>query len=110
MPKRFKITEQQYNQMLDEGVSINGVTDASGKADINKTAQSMAASGIDPKDVTVSFSGSAMSGGTGDTTLTEGNKKSHRLITKKELKENRLRYLKENSEIISFNNFMKSLH
>lgn len=105
MGKRFKITEAQYNQMVDEGVTIQGETDASGKADISKTAQSMSTSGIDPKNVNVTFNGSSMtSGGDSTTNVTE-----HRVITKKELKENRLRYLKENSEVLSFNNFIKKL-
>ena len=110
MAKKFKITETQYNQILSEGISIQGVTDSTGKADISKTAQSMSASGIDPKKVSVAFSGESMTSG-GDTngsstiTVTE-----HRLITKKELQANRLRYLKENSEVLSFNNFMKNLH
>lgn len=110
MAKKFKITEAQYNQILSEGVAIQGATDSTGKADVAKTAQSMSASGIDPKKVNVEFSGEAMTSG-GDTngssttTVTE-----HRLITKKELQANRLRYLKENSEVLSFNNFMKNLH
>lgn len=105
MAKKFKITESQYNQMLDEGVAIQGQTDSTGKADTSKTAQEMSNSGIDPKKVTVEFNGTAMNGGGSSSTISE-----HRLVTKKELQSNRLRYLKENSEIMSFNNFMKTLH
>ena len=48
-----------------------------------------------------------MSGGNenGTTSVAE-----HRIITKKQLQANRLRYLKENSEVLSLNNFMKKLH
>lgn len=110
MAKKFKITEEQYNQMLGEGVSINGATDTSGKADIAKTAQSMSQSGVDPNKVNVVFSGNSMTSG-GDTSSEPSTTSvsEHRIVTKKELQENRLRYLKENSELFTFNNFMKKL-
>lgn len=108
MAKKYKITEEQYNQMLAEGVSINGETDGNGKADISKTAQAMSSSGIDPKKTNVTFPGSAMSGGSDSPT--QSTVSEHRLITKKELQSNRLRYLKENSEVLSFNNFINALH
>lgn len=112
MAKRFKITEAQYNQMLSEGVTIQGATDATGKADVAKTAQSMSVSGVDPKKVDVTFSGASMTSGGGDEngTTTTQSVTEHRLITKKELQANRLKYLKEHSEVMSFNNFMKQLH
>lgn len=109
MAKRFKITEEQYNQMLAEGVAIQGATDSTGKADVQKTAQSMSASGIDPNKVSVQFSGSSMTGGGSDDATTTTTVTEHRLVTKKELQANRLRYLKENSEVMSFNNFMKNI-
>lgn len=107
MAKTFKITEAQHKQMLDEGVTIQGETDSAGKADPAKTAQAMNYSGVDPKKTKVEFNGSAMSGGENSATtpVTE-----HKLVTKKQLQANRLRYLKENSEILSLNNFMKKLH
>jgi hypothetical protein len=111
MAKKFKITEAQYNQILAEGVAIQGATDATGKADVAKTAQAMSASGVDPKKVSVEFSGDSMtSGGDSGSGTTTQTVTEHRLITKKELQANRLRYLKENSEVLSFNNFMKNLH
>ena len=66
------------------------------------------ACGIDPKKVNVEFNGTAMTGGNpnGQTTPM----REHRIITKKQLQANRLRYLKENSEVLSLNNFMKKLH
>ena len=107
MAKKFKITEAQMDALLAEGVTIQGETDSVGKADTNKTAQAISNSGIDPKKVNVEFSGTAMTGGNpnGQTSMRE-----HRIITKKQLQANRLRYLKENSEILSLNNFMKKLH
>ena len=107
MAKKFKITEAQRDALLAEGVTIQGETDSVGKADANKTAQAISNSGIDPKKVNVEFSGTAMTGGNpnGQTSMRE-----HRIITKKQLQANRLRYLKENSEILSLNNFMKKLH
>lgn len=109
MARKFKITEEQYNQMLAEGVAIQGATDSTGKADVQKTAQSMSASGIDPNKVSVNFSGSSMTGGGDTTSDTTPSITEHRLVTKRELQANRLRYLKENSEVMSVNNFMKSL-
>ena len=107
MAKKFKITEAQRDALLAEGVTIQGETDSVGKADTNKTAQAISNSGIDPKKVNVELSGTAMTGGNpnGQTSMRE-----HRIITKKQLQANRLRYLKENSEILSLNNFMKKLH
>lgn len=110
MAKNFKITESQYKQLVSEGVTIQGATDATGKADTSKTAQAMASSGIDPKKVDVKFSGAAMTSGQTDTSGASTTVTEHRLITKKELQANRLRYLKEHSEVLSFNNFMKKLH
>lgn len=109
MARKFKITEEQYNQMLAEGVAIQGATDSTGKADVQKTAQSMSASGIDPNKVSVQFSGSSMTDGGDTTSATTPSITEHRLVTKRELQANRLRYLKENSEVMSVNNFMKSL-
>ena len=109
MARKFKITEEQYNQMLAEGVAIQGATDSTGKADVQKTAQSMSASGIDPNKVNVQFSGKSMTNGGDDSSATNPSITEHRLITKKELQENRLRYLKENSEVMSVNKFLKSL-
>ena len=98
MAKKFKITEAQRDALLAEGVTIQGETDSVGKADTNKTAQAISNSGIDPKKVNVEFSGTAMTGGNpnGQTSMRE-----HRIITKKQLQANRLRYLKENSDHIS---------
>ena len=107
MAKKFKITEAQRDALLAEGVTIQGETDSVGKADTNKTAQAISNSGIDPKKVDVKFNGTAMTGG-----KSEGktSKRQHRRITKKQIQANHLRYLKENSEVLSLNNFMKKLH
>ena len=107
MAKKFKITEAQRDALLAEGVTIQGETDSVGKADTNKTAQSISNSGIDPKKVNVEFSGTAMTGGNSDG---QTSMREHRIITKKQLQANRLRYLKENSEVLLLNNFMKKLH
>lgn len=105
MAKKFKLTQSQYDEMIAEGVTIQGEVDSSGKADPSKTASVMSSSGIDPNKVTVEFNGAQMRSGSPDSSsVTE-----HRLVTKKELQANRLRYLKENSEILSFNNFLKRL-
>ena len=108
MAKKFKITEVQRDVLLLEGVTIQGETDSVGKADTSKTAQAISNSGIDPKKVDVKFNGAAMTGGNSDGQTTP--MREHRIITKKQLQANRLRYLKENSEVLSLNNFMKKLH
>lgn len=109
MTKKIRISEAQYKQILKEGVAltIQGETDSTGKADTAKTAQVINNSGVDPKKTKVQFNGQEMSGG--DSTTATVMEES-RLITKKELQTNRLRYLKENSEVLSLNNFMKRLH
>lgn len=107
MAKKFKITEAQRDALLAEGVTIQGETDSVGKADTNKTAQAISNSGINPKKVDVKFNGTAMTGGNSDG---QASMREHRIITKKQLQANRLRYLKENSEVLSLNNFMKKLH
>lgn len=107
MGKKYKITEAQYNEMLSEGVTIQGETDSSGKADLNKTSQAISNSGVDPKKVKVEFGGTALASGSNSATQTVVAE--HRLITKKELQENRRRYLKENSEVLHFNKFIKNL-
>lgn len=103
MPKKFKITEAQYNTMMNEGVTIQGNVDSTGKADISATNQEMSNGGIDKNKVKVEFPGTAMSGG-------QSSIAEHRVVTKQQLKENRLRYLKENSEVMTFSNFIKKLH
>ena len=108
MAKKFKITEAQRDALLAEGVTIQGETDSVGKADTSKTAQAISNSGIDHKKVDVKFNDAAMTGGNSDGQTTP--MREHRIITKMQLQANRLRYLKENSEVLSLNNFMKKLH
>lgn len=113
MAKRFKITENQYNQMLAEGIAVQGETTSDGKPDISKTGQNISANLKNANDATVTFKGSAFTGGqtsADSTSSIQAEGKNHRLITKRELQANRLRYLKENSEVLSFNNFIKKLH
>ena len=108
MARKFKITEEQREMLLKEGITIQGETDQSGRADVSKTAQAISNSGVDSKKVNVQFPGTSMTGGTNSTTQTVVSE--HKLITKSQLMENRLRYLRENSEVMSFDNFIKNLH
>lgn len=106
MAKKFKITESQYKQMLGEGVAIQAQTNSQGTVDgdsLKKTAQEVKS---DPniKNTPIEVDPNKVAGA-GNSSMFE-----HRLITKKELQTNRLRYLKENSEVLSLNNFMKKLH
>lgn len=108
MGRNFKITEAQREMLLREGVTIQGETDSTGKADISKTAQAISSSGIDSKNARVVFPGTAISGGANSSTQTVMSE--HRIVTKKQLTENRLRYLREHSEVVPFDKFIKSLN
>lgn len=107
MAKKFKITETQYKQMIDEGVAPtinlplkNGNIDTSATENIK--------SQFNGKNYT--FTAKPEDVGSSSTTTTPATTNESRIITKKQLQANRLRYLKENSDILSFNNFMKQLH
>lgn len=108
MARKIKLTEEQYQQMLSE-VTIQGVT-TNGKADTNATATAIQQSGANPNNVNVSFKGTEMTGsGSGSTSTSQQATNEHRIVTKKELQANRLRYLKEHSEVYSLNNFLSKL-
>lgn len=87
----FRLTEEQYKRAIAEGVKISA--DAGGNVSNVASAASEAASVAN------------MTGGKVDTVevnnVTNSTTNEGRLITKKELKENRLKKLRENSEIIS---------
>ena len=108
MSKKFKITEAQYSQLMTEGVAIQAVTNQNGVGIDNQATQTEVSQLKNPSNATITAPASAFQGSSSDNsqvTISE-----HRLITKKELQANRLRYLKENSEVLSLNNFLKSIH
>lgn len=107
MAKKIRISEAQYKQILKEGIAVNlPVTDDN---NVDKNALQNIKNQMNGKDVTLTADLDNLLGASGNTP-TKISESHDRLITKKELQSNRLRYLKENSEVLSLNNFMKRLH
>ena len=97
--KQIVLTEEQYKRAVEEGVLPNNQPEA--KNVINTNGGSVG--GLvdqqlkkDPSKPVEVIDNTKQKSGTGSTSVWEG-----RVITKKELKENRLKKLRENSEIIS---------
>lgn len=98
MAKKFKISEEQYNGLMKEGVEI--------KADV------AAANGDVKQAVNTAYS-EAEKQGIKDYTVSVPSKRSmensSKVITKKELVENRLKALKKNSEVFSVKDFFQKI-
>lgn len=108
MAKKFKITEAQRDALLAEGVAVNLPLTANKEIDkkgVNDINNKFGGDGV-----TLTTNSKSLSDTGSDSTTTIATESKHRLITKKQLQANRLRYLKENSEVLSLNNFMKKLH
>ena len=95
MSKKIKITEEQYNMALKEGVTLTADLDAAG-GDANKaietTKQEAQKNGIDINKANIQIPAN------------EG-----KIITKKRLMNNRERLIKENSDLFSLDDFIKKL-
>ena len=108
MAKKFKITEAQMDALLAEGVAVNLPLTANKEIDkkgVNDINNKFGGDGV-----TLTTNSKSLTDAGSDSTTTIATESKHRLITKKQLQANRLKYLKENSEILSLNNFMKKLH
>ena len=108
MAKKFKITEAQRDALLAEGVAVNLPLTANkeiDKKEVNNINNKFGGDGV-----TLTTNSKSLTDAGSDSTTTIATESKHRLITKKQLQANRLKYLKENSEILSLNNFMKKLH
>lgn len=108
MAKKFKITEAQRDALLAEGVAVNLPLTANKEIDkkgVNDINNKFGGDGV-----TLTTNSKSLSDTGSDSTTTIATESKHRLITKKQLQANRLKYLKENSEVLSLNNFMKKLH
>ena len=108
MAKKFKITEVQMDALLAEGVAVNLPLTANkeiDKKEVNNINNKFGGDGV-----TLTTNSKSLTDAGSDSTTTIATESKHRLITKKQLQANRLKYLKENSEILSLNNFMKKLH
>ena len=100
MAKKIKITEEQRNKLIKEGVTLNADVSAAGgdvKKAVDTTKQQARKNGVNLNNASIEISGSSLQ-----------NENKGRLITKKELMENKLRYLKENySTLYTLKDFVK---
>ena len=97
MGKKFKITEEQYNKLVAEDITLSAdVAAATGdiKKAVETTKQEAQKNGIDINKTTIQIPGNATN--------------ESQLITKKTLIENRLKVLKEHSTFYRFEDFIKN--
>lgn len=97
MIRKLKITEEQYNHALKEGVTLTADLDAANgdvKKAVEQTKQTAQKSGVDLKKATIQMPADTSEG---------------KLITKKQLTENRLKALKECSMLYHFDEFIKQI-
>lgn len=98
MSKKFKISEEQYKKALSEGITLNADVDACNgdvKQAIDKTKQDAKNNGVDLSNANIQ--------------VPAQSQYENKIITKKQLVENRLKVLKENSELYSLNDFLNKL-
>lgn len=99
MGKRFKISKEQYEHALSEGITLNADVDAC-NGDVNqavqKTKQNAKESGVDLSQATINVPAQSSN--------------ESKLITKKQLQENRLKVLKSNSKLFSVRDFVKKIN
>lgn len=97
MSKRCRITEEQYNSLVKEGVTLTADVAAT-NGDVNRaidnTRKEAQKNGVDLNKANIQLPANAG--------MAEG-----RLITKQTLIENRLKVLKEHSKLYSLNDFIK---
>lgn len=94
--RKIKITEEQRQYALKEGITLNADVDAAGgdvKKAVDTTKQQAQKSGVDIKKATIQIPPSNES----------------RVITKREMMESRLKKLKQNSDYYQVREFMKHL-
>lgn len=95
MSKKFKISEEQYNKLIDEGITLNAdvsATNGNITQAVNNTRQAAKESGVNLDNATIQVPGNP----------TEG-----KVIPMKKLVENRLKVLKKHSTYYSFSDFIK---
>lgn len=96
MARKFKITEEQFKYAISEGV-LNVDADVEGAGgDVNKavetTKKEIQNAGVNPEKVNIKIPA-----------------QESRVITKKQLKENKLSYLKSKSKYYTVGDFLKTL-
>ena len=116
MARKFVISEEQYNMALKEGVTINKtqvLAPGNDSSDIEKARNNAQENGL-PKEnfeVVAPLEKNNQSPQLSTTDKQNANVviSENKLITKKQLQENRLKALKKNSEIYTVRDFMKKL-
>ena len=98
---KFVLTEEQYNALVKEGITpgqptTRTVVDGNGNKNVGPAVNQAVQNNPNTDTIEVTNFGNNKNNSQGSTSVFES-----RLITKKELKENRLKKLRENSEIIS---------
>lgn len=94
--RKIKITEEQRQYALKEGIVLNADVDAAGgdvKKAVDTTKQQAQKSGVDMNKATIQIPPTNES----------------RVITKKQIYENRLNMIKENSDFYKLDEFMKRI-
>lgn len=98
MFRKLKISEEQYRTAIKEGITLNADVDACNgdvKQAIDKTKQNAKDNGVDLSNANIQVPAQSRNEG--------------RIITKKQLQENRLKVLKENSELYSLSDFLNKI-
>lgn len=98
MSRKLKISEEQYRTAIKEGITLNADVDACNgdvKQAIDKTKQNAKDNGVDLSNANIQVPAQSRNEG--------------RIITKRQLQENRLKVLKENSELYSLNDFLNKI-
>ena len=96
MAKKFKITEEQYNMLMNEELHLKADPTTTGgnvNAAVQKTKQEAQKNNVNLDNATIEIPATSES----------------KIITVKELRENRLKVLKENSQYFTLNDFIKKL-
>lgn len=99
MGKKFVISEEQYKKALAEGITLNADVAAAGgdvKRAVDNTKREAQKNGVKMDDATIELKASDTNEG--------------RLITTAQLRENRLKILKKNSEVYTVREFMEKIN
>ncbi len=98
MGRKIKISKKQYEQALSEGITLTADVDACNgdvKQAVDKAKQNAKENGVDLSNANISVPAQSSNEG--------------RIITKKELQENRLKVLKANSKLFSVKDFVNKI-
>lgn len=96
--RRFKITEEQYNYALSEGITLNAdvaATNGDVKRAVDNTTRDAQKQGVNMDNANIQIKGSDMMEG--------------KIVYKKQLNENRLKVLKEYSTLYTTDDFINKL-